>query len=100
MKVFRTLAFLLVALSLVLAACAPAATEAPVVEATEAATEARCNRSTCSHRSSRRWPHLRRADQSRSHLRCLWRARHLWRSHPALLHARHGICNWRRWFRW
>ncbi|HAX68788.1 MAG TPA: hypothetical protein DCY14_04210, partial [Anaerolineae bacterium] len=39
MKVFRTFAFLLVALSLVLAACAPAATEAPV-EATEApATE-------------------------------------------------------------
>jgi len=37
MKVFRTLAFLLVALSLVLAACAPAATEAPVTE--EAATE-------------------------------------------------------------
>jgi hypothetical protein len=37
MKVFRTLAFLLVAMSLVLAACAPAATEAPVV-ATEAAT--------------------------------------------------------------
>ena len=29
MKVFRTLAFLLVAMSLVLAACAPAATEAP-----------------------------------------------------------------------
>ncbi len=41
MKVFRTLAFLLVALSLVLAACAPAATEAPATEvaATEAATE-------------------------------------------------------------
>ncbi|MBK8618994.1 MAG: ABC transporter substrate-binding protein [Anaerolineales bacterium] len=39
MKVFRTLAFLLVAMSLVLAACAPTATEAPVV-ATEAATEA------------------------------------------------------------
>ena len=39
MKVFRTLAFLLVTMSLVLAACAPAATEAPVV-ATEAATEA------------------------------------------------------------
>lgn len=39
MKVLRTFAFLLVALSLVLAACAPAATEAPV-EATEApATE-------------------------------------------------------------
>ncbi len=38
MKVFRTLAFLLVALSLVLAACAPAATEAPATE--EAATEA------------------------------------------------------------
>ncbi|MBK6793614.1 MAG: substrate-binding domain-containing protein [Anaerolineales bacterium] len=39
MKVLRTLAFLLVALSLVLAACAPAATEVPV-EATEApATE-------------------------------------------------------------
>ncbi len=37
MKVFRTLAFLLVVMSLVLAACAPAATEAP---ATEAATEA------------------------------------------------------------
>ena len=36
MKVFRTLAFLLVAMSLVLAACAPAATEAPVVT-TEAA---------------------------------------------------------------
>ncbi|MBI3168952.1 MAG: substrate-binding domain-containing protein [Chloroflexi bacterium] len=39
MKVLRTLAFLLVTASLVLAACAPAATEAPV-EATEAATEA------------------------------------------------------------
>ncbi|MFN8380602.1 MAG: substrate-binding domain-containing protein [Anaerolineales bacterium] len=37
MKVFRTLAFLLVAMSLVLAACTPAATEAP---ATQAATEA------------------------------------------------------------
>jgi branched-chain amino acid transport system substrate-binding protein len=40
MKVLRTLAFLLVVMSLVLAACAPAATEAPVEEATEApATE-------------------------------------------------------------
>ncbi|MBI3151679.1 MAG: ABC transporter substrate-binding protein, partial [Chloroflexi bacterium] len=37
MKVLRTLAFLLVTMSLILAACAPAATEAP---ATEAATEA------------------------------------------------------------
>ena len=44
MKVFRTFAFLLVALLLVLAACAPAATEAPIeateAPATEAATEA------------------------------------------------------------
>ena len=39
MKVLRTFAFLLVAMSLVLAACAPAATEAPV-EATEAPVEA------------------------------------------------------------
>lgn len=38
MKVLRTLTFLLVAMSLILAACAPAATEAPVVEA-PAATE-------------------------------------------------------------
>ena len=42
MKVLRTLAFALVTLALVLAACAPAPTEAPVVTeapATEAPTE-------------------------------------------------------------
>ena len=40
MKVFRTLAFAIVAMSLLLAACAPAATQAPVVTEAPAVTEA------------------------------------------------------------
>jgi hypothetical protein len=100
MKVLRTLAFLLVAMSMILAACAPAATEAPV-EATEApATEEAATEAPAA------------TEEPAAGLTCAEPIKvglitdasgalaHLWRSHPALLYARHGICHGCPRFRW